>query len=165
MKNKGLCLRVDRLPVSRDRDTFHRSAASFSWARRDMSWSVERLRDTTRTHPASHYGGQEDLRFPIQALADYSQHLHRRPRGAPIRSFCGLESNGTLDLMHDPSDADLVLESQLIAPNGRSSGNKQNGASHPVPIFRLTIYDRKTYFMLWTLTQSIGVALLQKAHD
>ena len=32
-------------------------------------------------------------------------------------------------------------------------------------MFRLVIYDRKTHYILWTLTQSIGVALLQRTHD
>jgi hypothetical protein len=65
----------------------------------------------------------------------------------------------------DPSDADLVLELQLLAPTGPSSADKQKGASDPVPEFRLVIYDRKSHYILWTLTESIGVALLQKTHD
>jgi len=79
--------------------------------------------------------------------------------------FAALKATGQFDLVPDPSDADLVLELQLIAPNGPSSGNKQNGASDPVPMFRLRIYDRKTHYILWTLTASIEVALLQKTHD
>jgi hypothetical protein len=79
--------------------------------------------------------------------------------------FASLKATGQFDLVPDPSDADLVLELRLIAPNGPTSGNKQNGASNPVPMFRLVIYDRKTHYILWTLTQSIGVALLQKTHD
>jgi len=79
--------------------------------------------------------------------------------------FAALKTTGQFDLVADPSDADLVLELQLIAPNGPSSGNKQNGASDPVPMFRLKIYDRKTHYILWTLTESIEVALLQKTHD
>jgi len=79
--------------------------------------------------------------------------------------FAALRATGQFDLVPDPSDAELVLELQLIAPNGPSSGNKQNGASDPVPMFRLTIFDRKTHYVLWTLTESIEVALLQKTHD
>ncbi len=79
--------------------------------------------------------------------------------------FAALKATGEFDLVPDPSDADLVLELQLIAPNGPTSGNKQNGASDPVPMFRLVIYNRKTHYVLWTLTQSIGVALLQKTDD
>jgi hypothetical protein len=79
--------------------------------------------------------------------------------------FAALKATGQFDLVPDPSDADLVLELQLIAPNGPSSGNKQNGASDPVPMFCLRIYDRKTHYILWTITASIEVALLQKTHD
>jgi hypothetical protein len=32
-------------------------------------------------------------------------------------------------------------------------------------MFRLVIYDRKTRYVLWTLTESVEVALLQKTHD
>ena len=79
--------------------------------------------------------------------------------------FAALKATGQFDLVPDPSGADLVLELRLIAPYGPTSGNKQNGASDPVPMFRLKIYDRKTHYILWTLTKSIGVALLQRTHD
>jgi hypothetical protein len=79
--------------------------------------------------------------------------------------FAALKATGEFELVPNPSDADLVLELQLIAPNGPTSGSKQNGASNPVPEFRLVIYDRKTHYILWTLTKSIGVALLQRTHD
>ena len=76
-----------------------------------------------------------------------------------------LKASGAHQLVNDPSQADLVLELQLNAPNGPSSGNKQNGASDPLPTFRLTIYDRKTHYVLWALTETIEVAVLQKTHD
>jgi hypothetical protein len=79
--------------------------------------------------------------------------------------FSALKATGQFDLVSDPSDADLVLELQLLAPTGPSSADKQKGASDPVPEFRLTIYDRKSHYILWTLNESIGVALLQKTHD
>jgi len=79
--------------------------------------------------------------------------------------FAALNATRQFDLVPDPSSADIVLELRLIAPNGPTGGNKQNGASDPVPMFRLVIYDRKTHYILWTLTKSIGVALLQKTHD
>jgi hypothetical protein len=65
----------------------------------------------------------------------------------------------------DPSDADLVLELRLIAPAGPTNADKQKGASDPLPEFRLTIYDRKSHYILWTLNESIGVANLQRTHD
>ena len=76
-----------------------------------------------------------------------------------------LKSANQHQLVDDPSQADLVLELQLNAPNGPSSGNKQNGASDPLPTFRLTIYDRKTHYVLWALTETIEVALRQQTHD
>jgi len=65
----------------------------------------------------------------------------------------------------DPSNADLVLEIRLVAPYGPTNGNKQNGASDPLPMFRLTVYDAKSHFVLWTMTSSVGWAVLQKTHD
>ncbi len=54
---------------------------------------------------------------------------------------------------------------QLTAPYGPTNGSKQNGASDPLPMFRLVIYDRKTHYVLWTLTESVELAFLQKTHD
>ncbi len=89
--------------------------------------------------------------------------------GDPNRGYQGLYSmlkaSGGHQIVDDPSQADLVLELRLIAPNGPSSGNKQNGASDPLPMFRLTIYDRKTHYILWALTETIETAMLQKTHD
>jgi len=66
------------------------------------------------------------------------------------------------------SDADLVLGLQLTSPSGSTRSidvNKINGAAEPVPQFRLVVYDRKTHYILWTLTRSIEIAFLQKTHD
>jgi hypothetical protein len=89
--------------------------------------------------------------------------------GDPNRGYEGLyaalKTSGKHPLVDDPSQADLVLELQLTAPKGPSQGSKQNGASDPLPMFRLAIYDRQTHYLLWTLTESIDVAVLQKTHD
>lgn len=79
--------------------------------------------------------------------------------------YAGLKANGQYQLVDDPSGADLVLELQVTAPNGPSNGSKVNGASNPVPMLRLVVYDRKTHYILWAFTQSIDVAFLQKTHD
>jgi hypothetical protein len=79
--------------------------------------------------------------------------------------FAALKAAGLFELVSDPSEADLVLELQLLAPTGPSNADKQKGASEPVPELRLTVYDRKSHYILWTLSESIGVALLQKTHD
>ncbi|MGA2673514.1 MAG: hypothetical protein ABSE99_09810 [Terracidiphilus sp.] len=79
--------------------------------------------------------------------------------------YAALQATGQFELVSDPAEADLVLELQLMAPNGPTVPNKQYGASDPLPMFRLTIYDRKTHYVLWTLTESIDSAILQKTHD
>ena len=82
--------------------------------------------------------------------------------------YAGLKATGRYQLVADPANADLVLELQLTSPSGSTrsmSVNKVNGASDPVPMFRLVVYDAKTHFILWALTQSIEVAVLQKTHD
>jgi hypothetical protein len=79
--------------------------------------------------------------------------------------YAAMAGWGRYQLVSDPSEADIVLELQLIAPPGPTSGNKINGASDPVPMFRLVIYDRKTHYVLWTITESITVAFFQKTHD
>jgi hypothetical protein len=87
------------------------------------------------------------------------------PDRAYDQFYAGLKAAGLYQLVSDPADADLVLELQLTAPNGPSNPNKQQGASNPLPMFRLVVYDRKSHFVLWALTESIAVAALQKAHD
>jgi hypothetical protein len=76
-----------------------------------------------------------------------------------------LRTAGYFELASDPSEVDLVLELQLLAPTGPTNADKQKGASETVLEFCLTIYDRKSHYILWTLSESIGVALLQKTHD
>jgi len=79
--------------------------------------------------------------------------------------YAALKASGKYELAGDPSEADLVLELQLTAPNGPSKGSKVNGASDPVPMFRLVVYDRKTHYVLWAMTESIDIAFRQKTHD
>jgi hypothetical protein len=79
--------------------------------------------------------------------------------------FAALQDRGEYQLVADPSLADLVLELRLIAPYGPTNPNKINGAADPLPAFHLVIYDRKSHYVLWALTESIDVALIQKTHD
>ena len=79
--------------------------------------------------------------------------------------YAALHGWGRYELLADPQDADLVFELQLTAPNGPTNPNKMAGASDPLPMFRLIIFDRKTHYILWALTESIGPAALQKTHD
>jgi hypothetical protein len=89
--------------------------------------------------------------------------------GDPGRGYTqfyeALKGTGHYELVADPAQADLVLELQLTAPNGPSHGSKVNGASDPVPMFRLVVYDRKSHYVLWAFTESIDVAVRQKTHD
>lgn len=89
--------------------------------------------------------------------------------GDPSRGYSefyqNLKATGQWQLVNDPSQADLVLELQLTAPNGPSKGSKVNGASDPVPMFRLVVFDRKTHYVLWAMTESIDTAYRQKTHD
>ena len=84
---------------------------------------------------------------------------------AYVEFYSDLQSSGAFHLVSDPSEADLVLELRLIAPYGPTNANKQNGAADPRPMFRLTVYDRGTHYILWTVTQSVELAFLQKTHD
>src|SRR5208282_718699 len=79
--------------------------------------------------------------------------------------YAAVREWGHYQVVGDPSEADIVFELHLIAPNGPSNPSKQNGASDPLPMFRLVVFDRKTHYVLWTLTESIGLAILQKTHD
>jgi hypothetical protein len=96
--------------------------------------------------------------------------------GDPDRAYTefygALKQSGQFQLVNTPSSADLVLELQLTAPYGpfRTSSSdsitlKASGTSNAVPMFRLVIYDSKTHFILWTITQSVDFAALQKNHD
>jgi hypothetical protein len=89
--------------------------------------------------------------------------------GDPDRAYnelyANVESWGRYQLVDTPAQADLIFELQLTAPNGPANANKQNGASDPLPMIRLVIYDRPTHYILWALTESISPAQLQKTHD
>jgi hypothetical protein len=79
--------------------------------------------------------------------------------------YAALKATGNYKLISDPGLADLVLEIRLLAPYGPSNPSKPAGAADPLPSFRLVVYDGKSHFVLWTITQSIESAYLQKTHD
>ena len=79
--------------------------------------------------------------------------------------YAAMQKWGHYELVSDPTEADLVFEVRLTAPNGPANPDKVKGASDPLPIFYLAILDRKSHYTLWTLTESIGVANFQKSHD
>jgi len=79
--------------------------------------------------------------------------------------YAGVKALGRFEMVSDPAEADLVLELQLTAPNGPKDADKTKGTSDPLPMFRVVIWDRRTHFVLWTLTESVDRANLQKTHD
>ncbi len=87
------------------------------------------------------------------------------PDRAYNQFYADVVSWGRYQLVTSPDRADLVFELQLTAPNGPSNGDKTKGASDPLPMLRLVIYDRPTHYVLWALTESIAPANLQKTHD
>jgi hypothetical protein len=70
--------------------------------------------------------------------------------------YAGLRANSQYELVGDPAEAGSTRS---------MSTNKVNGASDPVPMFRLVVYDRKTHYVLWVFTESIEIAYLKKTHD
>lgn len=89
--------------------------------------------------------------------------------GDPDRAYnefyADVVSWGRYRLVPSPAQADLIFEIRLIAPNGPQNANKQTGASDPLPMLRLVIYDQPTHYVLWALTESIDPAVVQKTHD
>ncbi len=72
--------------------------------------------------------------------------------------YAALKATGDYALVADPSQADLVLELRLAAPNGPSNPSKPNGAADPVPQFKLTVYERARLGLpcsLWIFTHGI----------
>ena len=82
-----------------------------------------------------------------------------------VEFYDKLKEMGEHDLVTDPSRADLVLELHLFAPYGPSDANKAKGAADPLPHFRLVIWERKSHYILWELTQPVRYAVKQEAHD
>jgi hypothetical protein len=87
------------------------------------------------------------------------------PDRAYNQFYADVSSWGRYEIVATPAQADLVFELQLSAPNGPSNADKSKGASDPLPMFRLVIYDRPTHYVLWALTESIAPAEKQKTHD
>jgi len=71
-----------------------------------------------------------------------------------------LNSTGDYNLLSDPSQADLVLELQLRAHYG-----PVYGAPGPLAEFRLVVYGSQSHYVLWTITQALEPAILQKNRD
>jgi hypothetical protein len=79
--------------------------------------------------------------------------------------YAALKTTGKYDLVGDPFQADVVLYLRLVARPCHSISYNCIGVPDPQPIFYLTIYDRKTHYVLWTITQPVDSAILLKNHD
>ena len=78
--------------------------------------------------------------------------------------YSTVKSWGNYQLVGSPADADLVLEIRFTAPfsggNGERSWDFQRILANTTWQFQteVTIYDAKTHFLLWTLTQPVRPA-------
>jgi hypothetical protein len=79
--------------------------------------------------------------------------------------YAALKSTGKYDLVSDPSQTDLVLDLRLGAAHCPWGETECIGTHDVLAEFRLTIYDRKTHYVLWTIAEPIENALLKKNHD
>lgn len=102
-------------------------------------------------------GGADGGLFPEPFSGD--------PNRAYFSLFNQLKAMGHYQLVLDPAEADLVLQIHLASPAGSIQNAKQLGVADPLPFFQLTIYDRKSQFVLWTITEPIELAYRQKTHD
>lgn len=75
--------------------------------------------------------------------------------------YAALNAAGHHKLVDDPSEADLVLELELRLPPAAQANSDSflgKGAGLTEPVLRLTIYDRKAHYILWTLNQKVEFA-------
>jgi len=79
--------------------------------------------------------------------------------------YKALAASPRFEMVASPAEADLVMEIQLTPPNGPLGDNKVKGTSDPLPTFKLTVYDRPTHYVLWTVTQTVDEAERQVTHD
>jgi hypothetical protein len=94
-------------------------------------------------------GGADSALFPRAFSGDPDR---------PYNEFYGdVASLGRFDVVNDPVQADLVLELRLtdtIDPTGK-----------PNAMFQLAIYGARAHYILWTVTETVDVAKLQKSRD
>jgi hypothetical protein len=79
--------------------------------------------------------------------------------------YQALAATGRFQIVDSPAAADLVLTIELSSPLGPLGNDKQKGTADPLPTFKLTVYDRPTHYVLWTITGTVDPANLQKTHD
>jgi len=86
--------------------------------------------------------------------------------GSPSRGYsefyAELATSRRFHLVDSPASADLVVELRLTA---LYIPYRPLGVANRQPAFRLIVYDRSTHYILWTLTQPVENALLQRNAD
>ena len=87
------------------------------------------------------------------------------PRRGYSELYADLAASGRFQLVSSPASADLVLQLSLNTPGGIIGYTKFAGPTTPPPMFTLVIYDRRSHYILWTLTQTVENAILQKTAD
>lgn len=142
------------------------AAFAFSVLSNVSAWAQQQKASAAAPVPAALYTAKEV--FISNAGADNGLFYHpfsgERDR-AYNEFYDDVKSMGRFDLVTSPEDADLVFELRLTTPYGPPIVGQQKGLDYPLPMFRLVIYDRKSHYVLWTLTESIQWAILQKTHD
>jgi hypothetical protein len=111
---------------------------------------------SARTIFVSNGGGEASL-FPEPFSGDPSRGYNEL--------YAALKASGQYQLVDNPTQADLVLEIRLASPPALLRQDIPIGKFDPLPMFTLTIYDRSTHYVLWTLTRTVDYAILQKTHD
>ena len=123
----------------------------------------------------------QGISAPVPPLLQHGQKVFLSNAGAPAglfpHPFTGtqdrgygylynaLQKDGHFQLVESPADAEMIFELQLMAPLGSLADAKVAGTADPLPQFKLTVYDRPTHYVLWTISQTIDPAYVQKTHD
>lgn len=109
----------------------------------------------------SNSGSDIDLFPGIHSEGHQLLYLFNGDEDRPYSEFCSaLAATGDYKLPSDPSQADLVLELQL-----RAHPASDLGAPGPLAELRLIVYGGQSHYVLWTITQAIEPANLQKNRD
>jgi hypothetical protein len=68
--------------------------------------------------------------------------------------YAGMKGWGHYALVSAPADADLIFEIRYAAPLGPTNSFRDAASSTPtLPQFRFSIYDPKTYVVLWAFSE------------
>src|ERR1039458_1945385 len=107
----------------------------------------------------SNAGANSDLFPGVFIEGSELPHLFTGDQDRPYTEFyAALKATGDYTLVSDPSQADLVLELRMWSPHVPLN----NGSLNTLPMFRLVVYGSQSHYVLWTITQSIEPAVLQK---